>query len=98
MYIKKAERKAQSVSGRGGSMEKIFLTEDLIKAIAENVSWKQEALHQVLESGYEIRLVKNDMPILLKDGETAFADNGIIGIIRLRELSIQAKLEAQFKS
>lgn len=79
-------------------MKNYFSTEDLIKAIAGDVSWKQEALHEALDAGYEIRLVKNDRPISLKDGETAFADNGIIGIIRLRDLSIQAKLEAQFKS
>lgn len=71
--------------------------EQWIEAIAGNVEWKQRALHEALEAGYEIRLAINDRPIELKEGEMAFEDNGIIGILRLREEKVQAKLEAEKK-
>lgn len=74
------------------------ITEEIIKAIAGDVAWKQNALHEAIDVGYEIRVFKNEEPVLLKDGEVAFSDNGIIGILKLREGKLQAILKAEKKS
>lgn len=68
-----------------------------IQMIAGDVEWKKKALREALEDGYEIRLALNDRPIELKEGEVAFTDNGIIGILKLRDDKIQAKLQAEKK-
>jgi hypothetical protein len=74
------------------------MNESIIKAITGDVTWKQKALHEALDKGYEIRVFKNEEPVLLKDGEVAFSDNGIIGILKLREGKLQAILKAEKKN
>lgn len=70
-------------------MEKLQVSE-WIQEIAGDVTWKKEALHEALDKGYEIRLVKNDRPIILSDGEVAFADNGVIGIVSNMQVVLKA--------
>lgn len=62
-----------------------------IEEIAGDVTWKKEALHEALDNGYIISLVKNDNPISLVNGEVAFCDNGIIGILSKTQVVLQAE-------